>query len=107
MNAHWHSIGEFKILMQEESAALQPVILTSDLIMFNYTPKILENFSTDLIHIIMPTKHRLYCLKFRDNPHRMPSNCMVMLSTALDLDKVIMVRNYDGLDSIFIEKFNN
>ena len=46
-------------------------------------------------------------LNFRDDPQRMLSNSMVMLSTALDLDKVILFRKYNGLDSTFIEKFNN
>ena len=46
-------------------------------------------FSTDLIHIIVTTKHRLYRLKFQDNPQRKPSNPMAMLLTALNLDKVI------------------
>ena len=96
-------IGEFNILMQEQSAALQPVILTSDLI----TPKIPDNFSTDLIHIIMTTKHRLYRHKFRDIPQRMPSNRKVMLSTALDLDKVIMVRKYNRLGSNFLNKIKS
>ena len=101
-------LEEFNLEMQSESTTIQPITLTSDLIMFNHPPNHLpDTFVDSLINIIMTAKHRLYRLRFRDNMQRFPSRRASLLSIALDLEKVILIRYHSGLDCSFLENFNN
>ena len=82
--------------------------LSQDMIMFNHTPSSLSTeLSRDLVNIVMTIKHRLYLLRFRDNQDRLPSFRMALLWSILDIDKVIMVRQHNGINSSFLESFND
>ena len=101
-------IQEFNSEMLSEVTTMQPITLTSDLIMFNHPPNHLpESYADSLIYVIMTAKHRLYRLKFRDNMQRFPSRRVCLLSIALDLEKVILIRHHSGLDGSFLENFNS
>jgi hypothetical protein len=51
----------------------------------------------------MTFKHLIYRFKFRDNMNRFPTLRLALLTAALDLDKIAMVRQRNGLDSVLIE----
>ena len=51
----------------------------------------------------MVFKHLIYRFKFRENLNRFPTLRLALLTAALDLDKIAMVRQRNGLDTILIE----
>lgn len=72
--------------------------------MFNHTPNSLpDQLAVDLLQIVMTVKHLIYRFKFRENLTRHPTMRMSLLTAALELDKTIMVRHRNGLDSHFLE----
>ena len=76
--------------------------------MFNYIQDWPSDDSyRDIIDIVMTIKHRIYRYKFRDNLQRIPSNRETLLFAALDIEKIILIRQHTGLDYSFIEKVNN
>ena len=102
------TINEFNSALAEDNPEEQQVTLSQDMIMFNHTPSSLSTeLSRDLLNIIMTIKHRLYLLRFRDNQDRLPSFRMALLWSILDIDKVIMVRQHNGINSSFLESFND
>ena len=96
-------IADFNEQATEDALLSIPIQLSCNMIMFNQVPQSLTySEKIDLIDFIMTTKHRRYRYEFRDNLQRIPSHREVTLSTALDIDKVILIRQFS-----FIDKFNN
>ena len=90
-------IADFNEQATEDAPLSIPIQLSCNMIMFNQVPQSLTySEKIDLIDFIMTTKHRRY------NLQRIPSHREVTLSTALDIDKVIIIRQFS-----FIDKFNN
>ena len=86
--------------------------LNSDLVLFNHIPNSLpDQLAVDLLQIVMIVKHLMYRFKFRENLTRLPTMRLSLLTAALELDKTIMVRQRNGLDSYFlsnmVEKIKN
>ena len=101
-------ITEFNSSLTEDYPDEQHVTLTQDMIIFNHIPNSLSTeLSRGLLNIIMTIKHRIYLLRFRDNQNRLPSFRMALLWSILDIDKVVMVRQHNGINSSFLENFNN
>ena len=99
-----HVLAEFNDLAVTSNPSHSPVTLSSDLVLFNHPPRDLsENLATDLIQVVMTFKHLIYRFKFRDNINRFPTLRLALLTAALDLDKIAMVRQRNGLDSVLIE----
>ena len=104
----WTTVtNEFNSALAEEHQGAQPVILTRNSVLFNHIRSLTSALNKDLLHIVMTVKHRIYQFKFRENQERYPSHRLALLSIALDVDKVITIRQQNGLNSSFIEKFNN
>ena len=105
----WNTVtNEFNSLLAEELHDAQPITLTRNSVMFNHPqPYLTSAHNKDLLHIVMTAKHRIYQFKFRENQERHPSLRLALLSVALDVDKVVTIRKQNGLNSSFIEKFNN
>ena len=68
--------------------------INSDNVMFNYPPDAPSQLQEDIIDIIMIMKHVLYRLKFCENRNVFPSPRMATVIAALELEKIIKVRNY-------------
>ena len=101
-------IADFNEQATEDEPLSIPIQLSSDMIMFNHVPQSLAySEKIDFIDFIMTTKHRRYRYEFRDSLQRIPSHREVTLSTALDIDKVILIRQHSDLEFSFIDKFNN
>ena len=77
-------------------------VINSDNVMFIYTPSQLQE---DIIDIIMIMKHVLYRLKFCENRNVFPPPRMATVIAALELEKIIKVRNYMNKDATFITNF--
>ena len=91
----------------EEDVTATPIIINSDMIMFNHMPRTIHGEQKDaLVQIIMTIKHRLYQMKFRDDIQRQPTVRRMTLHTVLDLEKVILINNYNGICTSFIESVN-
>ena len=104
----WNTVtNEFNAALAEDHHDAQPVTLTRNSVLFNHIHSLTSALNKDLLHIVMTVKHRIYQFKFRENQERFPSLRLALLSIALDVDKVITVRQQNGLNSSFIEKFNN
>ena len=105
----WNSVtNEFNAAVTEDQHDAQPVTLTRNTVLFNYIQSSLTpSHNKDLLHIVMTVKHRIYQFKYRENQERYPSLRLALLSIALDIDRVITIRQQNGLNSCFIEKFNN
>ena len=102
------AITEFNSSLSEDNPEEQQVTLTQDMIMFNHAPSHLSvELSRDLLNIVMTIKHRIYLLRYRDNQNRLPSFRMALLWSILDIDKVVMVRQHNGINSSFLENINN
>ena len=105
----WNSVtNEFNAAVTEDQHDAQPVTLTRNTVLFNYIQSSLTpSHNKDLLHIVTTVKHRIYQFKYRENQERYPSLRLALLSIALDIDRVITIRQQNGLNSCFIEKFNN
>ena len=101
-------IADFNELIIEEEPLSTPIQLSPDMIMFNQAPQSLsEAEKTDLIDVIMTLKHRIYRYKFRDNMQRIPSHRETTLFSALDIDRIILIRQHNGLEFSFLNKLND
>ena len=101
-------ITDFNELIIEEEPLSTPIQLSPDMIMFNQAPQSLtESEKTDLIDVIMTLKHRIYRYKFRDNMQRIPSHRETTLFSALDIDRIILIRQHAGLEYSFLNKLND
>ena len=104
----WTAIStEFNTALRDENPDSTDIVHSRDMIMFNQIPSHLDDqYKNDLLHVIMASKHRLYQHKFRENLNRYPSTRVTILSLALDLERIIMVRRYNGINACFLESFN-
>ena len=101
-------ISDFNEQLLQDNPTSQTIPVNSNLIMFNYIQDWPSDDSyRDIIDIVMTIKHRIYRYKFRDNLQRIPSNREALLFAALDIEKIILIRQHTGLDYSFIEKVNN
>ena len=85
-----------------------PVDLSRDNIMFNHPiDGVSDSQKYDVIDIVMVSKHVIYRLKFRENLNRLPTLRLIIVMVALDLEKVVNVRNHLNKESIFINETMN
>ena len=101
-------ISDFNEQLLQDNPTSQTIIVNSNLIMFNYIQDWPDDDTyRDIIDIVMTIKHRIYRYKFRDNIQRFPTNREALLFSALDIERIILIRQHSGLDYSFIEKVNN
>ena len=101
-------ISDFNEQLLQDNPTSQTIIVNRNLIMFNYIQDWPDDDTyRDIIDIVMTIKHRIYRYKFRDNIQRFPTNREALLFSALDIEKIILIRQHSGLDYTFIEKVNN
>ena len=99
-----HLLTEFNDLATTNNPTHSPVILSSDLVLFNHTPRgLAEPLACELTQLVMIFKHLIYRFKFRENMNRFPTLRLALLTAALELDKVTLVRQRNGLDTTFID----
>lgn len=99
-----HILSEFNDLASLSNPTHTPVTLSSDLVLFNHPPRgLAESLACDLTQLVMVFKHLIYRFKFRENLNRFPTLRLALLTAALDLDKIAMVRQRNGLDTTLIE----
>ena len=103
--AVWNEIQEiFNKTAREENHQEEDIYLDRDTIMFN---QVKGTNKEDLRDIIMVTKHVIYRVKFRENPNRLPTKRMILVMVVLEIEKVILLKNYKNKISFFMHDFNN
>ena len=55
----------------------------------------------------MVIKHVIYRVKYRENPNRLPTKRMILVMVVLEIEKVILLKNYKNKISFFMHDFNN
>ena len=90
-------VSAFNDILSAADPNHTPVMISSDLILFNHPPEGLSQlYARDLIDIIMLGKHAIIKLKYRQN-HERPLNERLLIATvSIDADKITSIRTRAG-----------
>ena len=81
-------INAFHDILTISNPDHDPIIISSDLILFNHPPPGMNQLhARDLIDTIMLAKHVIVKLKYRHNPERIPTERLFIATVALDAEK--------------------
>ena len=90
-------INAFNDILTISNPDHDPIIVSSDLILFNHPPPGTNQLhARDLTDTIMLAKHVLVKLKYRHNPERLPTERLLIATVVLDIEKIIRVRALIG-----------
>ena len=90
-------IEDFNDILSTDNPDHDPVILTSDLILFNHPPMSLSpHDARDLVDLIMTGKHVIVKLKYRQNSERPVTARLLKAMVAIDAEKMTKIRTHVG-----------
>ena len=90
-------VSAFNDILSAADPEHTPVMISSDLILFNHPPEGLSQLhSRDLIDIIMLGKHAIIKLKYRQNQERSLNERLLIATVSIDADKIIAIRTRAG-----------